>query len=62
MGHNPDPWFVLAFIVFGAIETVKRRPGDFLWLWIIALMFGYLAFEYIRATLRQRRRRLNDKA
>ena len=62
MGHNGDPWFALAFIVFSAIDAVKRRPGDFLWLCIIALMLGYLAFDYIRATMRQQRRRMNDEA
>jgi hypothetical protein len=60
MGHDGDPWFALMFIVFVAINEIKRRPGDFLWIWIIASMLGYLAFEYMRAAIRQRRR-LNDE-
>ena len=60
MGHDGDPWFALIFVFLAAVDAIKRRPGDFLGLWIIASMLGYLAFEYMRATLRQRRR-LNGK-
>ncbi|CCD85589.1 protein of unknown function [Bradyrhizobium sp. ORS 285] len=57
MGHDVDTWFAVMFVVVAAFQAVKRHPGDYVWILIIVLMVGYLAFECLRAS---RRRRKNE--
>lgn len=54
MGHDVDTWFAVWFVLYATADAVRRHPGDYVWLLIIVLMLGYLAFEYCRTWLRRR--------
>jgi hypothetical protein len=62
MGHDGGALVGLALILIAAVDAVWRRPGDFLWLFIVGPMLGYVAVELVRAALRQRKRRQGTSA
>ena len=52
-----DAWGAFWLLFFAGVAGLKTRVHD-LWFWVIALMLAYLTFEFVRAHVRQRRRRM----